>query len=557
MRVSNFFRVVLILFVGGLMTCPAYAVRFMEKLDRGLVAVYKGGTQVYVGWRMFGTDPDNIAFNVYRGTVKINAAPVTNSTNYLDSAGNVNAKYSVAAVIDGVEQPLSGPVTVWSSYCRSINLSAVEGSYEVNDISVGDLDGDGSYEIVLKRLATERSETSTLFNLIEAYKLDGTMLWRIDLGPNNLYAPVDVNPIVYDFDSDGRAEVALRTCEGNTDATGVTIGDVDGDGITDYRSSAVLNNELWMTEGPEFLSIFDGLTGKELARADYIERDPISQWGNSGMSLSQYAHRANKCMMTPAYLDGQRPSLVICRGIYHRIKMEAWNYRNGVLSRIWTFDSEQWPGYGGQGNHNLTVGDVDSDGRDEIVYASMCVDDNGKGLYTTQLGHGDALHMSDMIPDRPGLEVFQCHENYPYGTTLRDAGTGEILWQKTADGDTGRCCAAHVDSRYPGYQMWSVASGGTYNCVDNSLISTNTPNWGNFLIWWDGDLQREILDAVGGDGKNPVINKWYGDGAGRLLSLYNVPSSYATAAINYTKGNPCLSGDILGDWREEAIYRSS
>jgi hypothetical protein len=481
--------------------------------------------------------------------------PITGSTNYLDSAGATNSTYYVRAIVDSVERAPSEVAPVWANFYQDIPLRPMAG-YTANDGSIGDLDGDGDLEIVLKRLSGDVSGTSTDFNLIEAYHMDGTFMWAIDLGPNNLYAGMEINPIVFDFDSDGRAEVALRTCEGNIDGTGVRIDDTDGDGKTDYRDSAVVNTTLWMTEGPEFLSIFDGETGAELARADYIARDPISQWGEWGMNLSQYAHRADKCMMTPAYLDGQRPSLVICRGIYHRTKLEAWNFRNNTLVKLWSFDSEHWPGYGGQGNHNLTVGDVDSDGRDEIVYASMCIDDDGAGLYTTELGHGDALHMSDMIPTRPGLEVFQCHEHFPYGTTLRDAGTGEILWRQTADGDTGRSCAAHIDARYPGYQMWSVHSGGTFNAADNSRISASTPNWGNFLIWWDADLQREILDGVGSN-PLPIINKWYGEDAGRLISLYDFPSPYSTKCINGTKANPCLSGDILGDWREEVIFPAS
>ncbi len=550
---SIFLSVLLVTVFAGF---SAGGTRFMENLDRGVVAV-STGPGIYIGWRMFGTDPTDIAFNVYRNSAKLNASPITTSTNYLDTTGTTGNTYFIVPVIGGVEQAASEPVAVWDSFCHSINLASVSGSYSPNDASVGDLDGDGQYEIVIKRLSTDISQTSTTFHLIEAYRLDGTFLWRLNLGPNNLYAPEEINPMVYDFDSDGRAEVVLRTCEGNVDGIGVSIGDTDSDGKTDYRDSVATPGGGWyMTEGPEFLSIFDGLTGEEIARTDYIERDPLSQWGLPGMTTGQYAHRADKCMMTPAYLDGQRPSLVICRGIYHRIKMEAWNFRDGSLSNVWSFDTDNWPGYAGQGNHNLTVGDVDNDGKDEIVYASMCVDDNGSGLYTTGLGHGDALHMSDMIPDRPGLEVVAVHESGDNGTTLRDAGTGEILWQKTAIGDTGRGCAAHIDSRYPGYQMWSVASGGTYNATDKSLISANLPNWGNFLLWWDGDLQREILDDISGH-NNPYLDKWYGDGAGRLLSIYNVPTQYGTSSNNGTKGNPCLSGDILGDWREEMIYRSS
>ena len=538
----------------------ASAARWMENLDRGVVAVSANGG-VYVGWRMLGTDLPEVSFNVYRGTTKVNSTPITGSTNLLDTSGNTSNKYSVATVMDGVEIEVSEPVDVWSSFAYAITLAPLDG-YSPNDASVGDLDGDGDYEIVLKRNSNDISDTSTTFNLIEAYHLDGTPMWRIDLGPNNLYGDMEINPIVYDFDNDGRAEIAIRTCEGNVDGVGNVIGDTDGDGITDYRSSAVLNNSMWMTEGPEFLSIFDGQTGEELARADYIERDPISQWGDSGMSLSQYAHRADKCMMTPAYLDGVNPSLIICRGIYARIKIEAWDYIDGQLVQRWTFDSADNSGYSYQGNHNLSVADVDGDGKDELIYASMCIDDDGTGLYTTELGHGDALHVSDMIPDRPGLEVFQCHEHSPYGTTLRDARTGEILFRLTADGDTGRCCAAHIDARYPGYQVWSSASGGTYNASDYTQISTNQPNWGNFLVYWDADLQRELLDSIGSSSPSPVILKWhvYEDGTAepwRLLSLYNYPSQYASKCNNGTKGNPCLSADILGDWREEIICRSS
>jgi rhamnogalacturonan endolyase len=528
--------------------------REMERLDRGVVAILST-SGIYIGWRLFGTDPTDISFDVYRGTTKLNSTPITDSTNYLDPDGTTLDSYTVVPSIGGVKQAATAEVKPWDAFYHAIPLTARTG-YFPNDATVGDLDGDGAYEIVVKRLATELSATTTQFNLIEAYELDGTPLWTIDLGPNNLYADMEINPIVYDFDGDGRAELALRTSEGNIDGKGNQIGDVDGDGKTDYRSSAVLNSSMWMIEGPEFLSIFDGKTGAELTRTNYIDRAPLTQWGDPGMTTSQLAHRADKCMMTPAYLDGRTPSLVISRGIYHKIVLEAWSFRNGTLSKQWTFNSDDFPGYASQGNHNLTVGDVDSDGKDEIVYGQMAVDDNGKGLYTTGLGHGDAIHMSKMIPDRAGLQVLGIHEQAPYGATLRDAATGEIIWRHTATGDTGRGCAAHIDSNYPGYQMWSVSSGGTYDATTKTLISANQVNWGNFLIWWDADLQREILDGVGSTTPSPIISKWDSatKASTRLLSLYNYPTKYATKCINGTKSNPALSGDILGDWREEAIY---
>ncbi len=533
--------------------------RYMEKLDRGVVAVYKGGGQVYVGWRMFGTDPETIAFNVYRNETKINSSPVTNSTNYIDYSGSTSYLYHVRAVIDGEEQPASETANVWSAQYLNVPLQVPPGpyvsedGYTPGDVSVGDLDGDGQYEIVLKWQDAPHDnvhEGYTNSPILDAYKIDGTFLWRIDLGINIREGAHYTQFMVYDLDSDGRVEVACKTAPGTVDGEGNFVILPGDDPNADYR-----NGDGRILDGPEYLTIFDGLTGAELVTTNYIPpRGDISSWGDST------GNRVDRFLACVAYLDGERPSLVMCRGYYARTALAAWDWRGGELTVRWVFDTssanESWSDYEGQGNHNLSVADVDGDGKDEIIYGSCTIDDDGTGLYTTGLGHGDALHVSDMDPGRPGLEVFACHESFPYGTTLRDAGTGEILWQKTAGGDTGRCCAAHIDSRYPGYQMWSVASGGTYNATDQSLISTNLPNWGNFLIWWDGDLQREILDDISGH-SNPYIDKWYGDGAGRLLSLYNIPTAYSTASINGSKGNPCLSGDILGDWREECIYRSS
>lgn len=531
--------------------------RQMENLNRGVVAI-SSWPGIYLGWRLLGTDPSNIGFNVYRGTTKLNSTPITDSTNYKDPEGNLSDSYSIIPVIDGEEQTATDPVTPWDSFCHAIPLHPRSG-YEANDASVGDLDGDGEYELVLKRLSTDLSETATNFHLIEAYEFDGTLMWTINLGPNEQGCPLEVNPIVYDFDGDGFAEVVLRTSEGLIDGVGNVTGDTDGDGKTDYRDSWVLNSWHYMIGGPEFISVFDGRTGAEIARADYIERDPISKWGSTSYNDAQNGHRANKCLLTPAYLNGQTPSLVISRGIYHRTALEAWDFRNGTLTRRWSFDSNNWSGFSGQGNHNLTVGDVDGDGKDEIVYGQMTVDDNGNGLYSTEYGHGDAIHLGKMIPHRDGLQIYGIHESAPYGADLRDAATGEILWSHTADGDTGRGCAAHVDANYPGYQMWDVDSDGTYDCSTKTLISSNQPNWGNFLIWWTADLQREILDGAGSTSPSPIINKWDSDlgEVNRLISLYNYPSQYAAKCINGTKSNPCLSGDLIGDWREEAIYPSA
>lgn len=545
-------------------TTPQVPIRYMENLDRGVVAVYKGGSQVYVGWRMFGTDPANIGFNVYRNGTKINSSPITGSTNYLDTGGSASSIYRVAPVIDSVEQELSSPASTWSYYedgyggktsyhdiplqkpANDFAKDGTEYSYSPNDCSVADLDGDGQYEIVLKWEPSMSAVSGLGFvgkQILDAYELDGTFLWRIDLGINIRAGSHYTAFMVYDLDSDGKAELVCKTADGTTDGVGTILGDPGAD-WRDPTDGSVL-------EGPEYLSVFDGQTGAFIDTVDYIGvRGTLFEWGDDW-------NRVDRFLGCVAYLDGVHPSVVMTRGIYDKILLEAWDFVDGQLELRWVFDTDDgYPTYEGQGNHNLSVADVDDDGFDEIIYGACTIDDDGSGLYSTGRGHGDALHVSDMDLSNSGLEVFQCHESSPYGTTLRDALTGAILWEEPADNDTGRCCAAHIDSSHPGYQMWSVDSAGTYDASDNELISSNKPNWGNFLIWWDGDLQREILDDISGH-NNPYINKWNGDGAGRLLSLYNVPTDYSTKSNNDTKGTPCLSGDILGDWREECIYRSS
>lgn len=515
--------------------------RRMERLDRGVIAV-RSGSSNYIGWRLFGTDTAEIAFNVYRGGTRINGVPVTASTNYVDTEGSLSDVYSVRPVLNGQEQGGSESAAVLAAPYYNIPVGQVPGdsdwSYEINDGAVGDLDGDGNYELVIKRFSGDYWE----FPVIEGYRLDGTFLWRINLGPNHLVKE-EINPLVYDFDGDGRAEVALRTCEGMTDGIGTTTGDTDGNGVTDYRIYGA--DDGFIDAGPEFLSIFDGLTGVELARTEYIPRVSLTQWGDT------YGHRANKFHMVAAYLDGHRPSLVICRGIYGLTKMEGWNYRDGKLYKLWHFNSEDWPGFGGQGNHNLSVGDVDSDGKDEIVYGGMCVDHDGTGLYSTEQGHGDAMHLSDMDPDRPGLEVWRCVETAVTGAAFTNAATGEILFEYDNGADVGRACAGDIDPRYRGYEMWGSTNCPMYTSQGAVIGPSSLPM--NFMIWWDGDLLRETLDHAG------LTGAWYGRIGkwdyvnGREDTLL---AAAGTLSNNWTKGTPVLSGDILGDWREEALWRS-
>ncbi|MEN9355762.1 MAG: hypothetical protein RL318_3087, partial [Fibrobacterota bacterium] len=342
-----------------LLSAGAHAQRRMESLDRGTVAVPVTGG-VMVNWRITGPEYANKAtYNLYRGTTKI--ASGLNVSNYTDAA-STGEGYSVAAVIAAVEQDRSAAAVPLAKQFFTIPVRAINGShaaYEINDASVGDLDGDGEYEIVIKRLSLDATPTATTYHYLEAYKLDGTLLWAINLGPN-MINKVEVNFLVYDLDGDGKAEVATRTSDGFTDGAGNTIGDRDGDGKTNYRSTAVLNSSYYRIDGPDYISVFDGKTGKELAWSKYIDREAMSQWGTPGMSDGQLSHRAEKCMWSVAYLDGVNPSFIITRGIYHRIKLEAWNFRNGALSKQWAFDSDPSgvaSAYTGSGYHNFIVGD--------------------------------------------------------------------------------------------------------------------------------------------------------------------------------------------------------
>jgi len=538
----------------------SHAQHRMESLGRGTVALpTSGGTMVT--WRITGPEYANSAtYNLYRGTTKI--ASGLSVSNYVDAAGTGEG-YSVAAVVGGVEQARSAAVTAWSSQFLKIPVRAINGSYaayEVNDASVGDLDGDGEYEIVVKRLSSSATPTDTTYHYLEAYRMDGTFLWAINLGPN-MINKVEVNFLVYDLDGDGKAEVATRTSDGFTDGAGNYVGDRDGDGQISYRSTAAYNSSYYRIDGPDYISIFEGATGKEIAWNKYIDREAMSQWGTAGMSDAQLSHRAEKCMWSVAYLDGVNPSFIITRGIYHRIKLEAWHYRSGALAKEWAFDSD--PGgvasaFTGSGYHNFIVGDVDADGRDEIMYGSMGVDEYGKGMYSTGFGHGDAQHLADINPDIKGLEHFACLEG-ANGTTipglsLRNATTGAIQWKLDATGDVGRCIAADIDPNSKGYEIWGSANSNIYSST-GAVLSTVQPITAgggatyNFGIWWDGDVQRELLDKK-------VINKWNAtsQSTDRVATLYNIAS---ITDNNDSKSNPSLMADVLGDWREEAIFASS
>ncbi|HEX6244010.1 MAG TPA: hypothetical protein VFZ61_24005, partial [Polyangiales bacterium] len=353
----------------------------MENLCRGVVAVRSGGGN-FVSWRLLGYEPPDIAFNVYRDGAKLNPAPLDKGTNYVDAMGSASARYKVRAVIGGVEQGDSEEVATWPRNYLSIPLSAPAG-YTAGDTSVGDLDGDGHYELVVKWESMPRDNSQagvTGTPKLDGYELDGKRLWRIELGPNIREGAHYTQFIVYDFDGDGSAEIAVKTAPGTRDGAGapVIVGN-DRDDMN-YR-----NADGYILSGPEYLSVFSGRDGKNLATVRFeVGRGNVAAWGDD------YGNRVDRFLATLAFLeDSGRPSFVMARGYYTRSTLTAWNYRDGKLTKLWLADSDQNTAYAGQGAHSISVADVDGDGRQEIIYGASTLDDNGTRMCSTNQGHGD------------------------------------------------------------------------------------------------------------------------------------------------------------------------
>ena len=518
-----------------------------EHLGRGVIAIRENPSTVAVSWRYLSSDPMDESFDVYRNGEKVNKHPIRNATFFQDIyKGTESLLYTVKAIQSKTESNYQLPSDAPAGYLniplnRPENGTTPAGQsyfYAPNDASIGDVDGDGEYEIILKWDPSNAHDNShdgyTGEVYFDCYKLNGQHLWRINLGRNIRAGAHYTQFMVFDFDGDGKAEVVMKTADGTVDGKGKVIGDAQAD----YR-----NEQGRILTGPEYLTVFNGLTGEAMQTIDYVpERGNLMDWGDNR------GNRSDRFLACVAYLDGIHPSVVMCRGYYTRTVLAAYDWNGKELKERWIFDSNH-PGcedYAGQGNHNLRVGDVDGDGCDEIIYGSCAIDHNGKGLYTTKMGHGDAIHLTHFDPSRKGLQVWDCHENKRDGSTYRDAATGEILFQIKDSTDVGRCMAADIDPTQPGVEMWSLASGGIRN-IKGEVVKARVRGLScNMAVWWDGDLLRELLD------RNIVSKYNWKKGVCERIAIFE-----GALSNNGTKATPCLQGDIVGDWREEVLLRTA
>jgi rhamnogalacturonan endolyase len=542
-----------------------------EKLSRGLIGI-PTEEGMYFSWRMTLEDAAGLQFDLYRSSnggaeVKLNKEPIDRTSDFLDRTVDytVDNRWTLKAT--------TGEVATWTRLkgeernpylsipiCKPEDgeIAGEPFTYTANDCSVGDLDGDGEYEIILKwspsnsKRPPQRGFTGNTY--LDAYKMDGTRLWRIDLGPNVRSGAATTNFLVFDFDGDGCAEICCKTGDGTVDGLGHRIGDAQVDWRTWDKKSPTYGK---IVNGPEYLTVFEGRTGKELDSKEYIPtRYPLDGWGGVGGNCGNdnTGGRSDRFTAGVAFLDGKTPSPVMVRGWYGRTVVAAWTFTNGALKHTWTFDSAApgWETYSGMGNHSVTVADFDGDGCDEICVGAMTVDHDGKGLFTTGLRHGDALHAGRFIPSRQGMQVFGVHENEGDNEIVKrtpavamfDGATGEIIWQDGLGQDAGRGVAADIDPRYDGAECWCNI-GGLRRGDTGEIICNRKPDSCNFTIYWDADPLAELLDHVS-------ISKWNWNAESTDLLL----KAEGVVSNNGTKGNPCLSGDILGDWREEVIWPS-
>ena len=562
----------------------------LEHLNRGVVA-FRDGAQVIVSWRTLSADAIGQPFDVFRNGQKLNTAPLTKGGSFFIDSQPLTADATYEVRGGGCDGSFTLKADTPHGYLPLKLQKPAAGTtpdgetftYSANDASVADVDGDGQYEIILKWDPSNAHDNAhdgyTGPTLFDCYRLDGTLLWRIDMGINIRSGAHYVPFIAYDLDGDGKAEFIVKTSDGTRDG----LGQIIGDSLADYRHRAPENAQNPTPErewskynkqgrpktgriltGAEYITVFNGLTGEAMDTKPYIpERGNLKDWGDD------YANRSDRMLAAVGYLDGKHASAIFCRGYYTRTVLAAWDWDGRELKQHWVFDTDA-PGtgkdgkphstYAGQGNHNLRVADVDGDGCDEITYGSMAVDHDGIGLYNTGMGHGDAIHLMAFDPTTDELQVWDCHENRRDGSDFRKAKTGEIIFQLPSKSDVGRAMAADIDPENPGVEMWSTDSHGIRNIKGDVLYTAMDPDDPqhqqhlklgdrylsvNFGIWWDGDLLRELLD-------HETVSKY----DWQQKTIADVKHFDGVVFNNGTKSNPCLAADILGDWREEVIART-
>lgn len=532
--------------------------RRVENLDRGLVAV-NAGAYGFISWRWLGTEGIDTKYNLYKNGEKLNDEPL-NVTNYVDYSAASGDKYAVAAVTNGSEGEKCAETEILSDSFLTIPLDRPEGgkvtfydgreeeyAYRANDASTADLDGDGQLEIILKWDPTNSRDSAhvgpTGSTIFDAYKLDGTKLWRIDLGINVRSGAHDTQFLCADFNDDGKAEVAMRTSDGTKDGEGTVIGDAK----KDWRDKSGKN-----LTGPLFLTVFDGVTGKAIDTVDFYPQSSgkkdgvtwdISSWGDDWGNRSE---RYNACVF---YENSVTPSMCFGRGYYDKTVLTAYSMKDNKIVTDWIFDTdfikdrEEAKKYTGKGNHSMCTADVDYDGKDELISGSLTLDDDGTVLYALDgAQHGDAQHIGDLVPERPGLEIFSVHEWGTYGHNMKDARTGEVIWYSPkGDIDVGRGASDDIDPTHPGAESWSSMT--MLIASDGSLITDKYSIPANFFAWWDGDLGREVQDGVNISKYNPYTHK-----------VENIFVAEECHSNNAAKSNPSLTADIFGDWREELVY---